>query len=116
METLSRFDDENFGSDVYVTSENDAFVIRVASHRVPDDVRETLPPITPGEGLAASLSARNAILSGTERVAIGGPCDGVEFTEMGASACLERLDALRSASYRVPASLAEYLEALASID
>lgn len=116
METLSRFDDENFGSDVYVTCERDVFVIRVASHRVPDPVRETLPPIVMGEGLAASLSARKAILLETERVAIGGPCDGAEFAETGVSACLERLGALRDALYRIPPRLTEYLEALAAVD
>ena len=103
-----RWSSDDFQSDVYVYEDvSGGWTTHVAARRVSFS-REGLPPV---EDYIARDSEILSRMAAAEYSPIGLPHDGASFNDPTASACADRLEALRVVGYTVPQDAIDALRA-----
>lgn len=119
MNSICRWDSDDFRSDVYCYEDDGEFVTHVARTRYADDAPRIAPAFTiPESGPArrraitdfctAAVAQREWLLR-TPLIPLGGPHAGETFIDHSERALLRRLNRLRDRGYRVPESVFERL-------
>ncbi len=99
--TLARWSTDNWHCDVLIHERDAGWLTHVAKYRLADPIPE-VDDQAPSHEWHVQAEARVAALTTSERVPIGGCCDGMTFLDGDLDLLHDRLVMLKGAGYRIP--------------